>query len=736
MMEFFYDLFYMLPLNIVCTLTLLTYWGRQENSVSGCIVSSLVILLALTLRHTGKKERILIGGVVAVAAVSLYWVMGEEKRVLAYERFGFLLWVIGVAAVCIVVGRLAQDYLWLKIAVSVLLIANIVYLMVAKINVSKVTIAASFLVIMIYLAELVQVTWDKSGYTDLKSHIALITPVIMLVFILGCVIPAPEEPFDWRLAKDIWKMTVTEYKRFTGYLANKKDEYQYTGFSDEGSFGGAVSGSKNGKEVMMIYTDDKSFDRLYMGGITFEDFVSNGWETDLKGEDNYRQFDLLETRAAITKYNQGYEREYIAEDTIEVESRLFNTKHIFLPSKSNLDSKKTVIPKYKETEENVLTNSRMRYGDSYSLSYYRLNFANEDLIALIDSAKPIEEAEWNSIIRKAAVSDKDDCSYENYLAYRNAIQQKYGETTGISPELQAVIDEVTTGIEGDFERLKALSDYLQTMEYSTHPGLIPAEVTNATEYLDYFILQSKSGYCVHYATAMTLLARECGYPARYVQGYYVKRTSKLNEVLVTEKYAHSWAEVYFDNFGWVTFEATPGYSVSKGWKVGSKVNASGQMGYVPHAPETASDESAPLDEIPQEEEKKVIHISYFVIPVLLAVFFGAMYLFINRLVTSYKYRRMNSEEKVRFLTGRNLRILKLLGFPISANETIEEYRSRVIGGLKDSGETSLTFLQLYEKLLYSDYEVIESDVTLMEQDYDALKDEIRARGFRYKFYIL
>ncbi len=756
MIDFFYDLAYMLPLNIVSTLTLLTYLGRQENSILGCLVSSFVIILALTLRHTGKKERFLIGGVVIAAMLGLYWVLGEEKRTVLYERFGFLLWIIAIAFICIIVGRLAQDYLWLKIVVSLLLIANVVYLMVGKIEVSGVTIAASWLVILIYLAELVQVGWEKSGYTDLKSHIALITPVILLIFILGCLLPAPDDPFDWRLAKNIWKMTVTEYKRITGYLANRNDEYKYTGFTEDATVAGAVASNGDGKEVMLIYTDDRSFDRLYMGGITFEKFVANGWETELKGEDNYRQFDLLETRAAIAKYNQGYEREYIAEDTIEVESRLFNTRHVFLPIKSNLDTPKTVIPKYKETEENVVTNSRIRYGDLYSLSYYRLNFANEELIALIDSAQAIEEEEWNSIIRKAAVSDKEDCSYENYQAYRNAIYQKYltaiqqkdGAYEGISPELQAVIDEVTAGIEGDYERLKALSDYLQTMDYNTHPGVIPTKVTNASQYLDYFILESRTGYCVHYATAMTLLARACGYPARYVQGYYVKKNSKTNEVLVTEKYAHSWAEVYFDNFGWVTFEATPGYSVSKGWNVGSKVDASGQMGYIPHAAETETSETAPLDEIPQQEVKKEIHISYIVIPVFLAVFFGAAYLFINQLVTKHKYRKMNLEEKVRFLIQRNLRILKLLGYPISAKETIEEFRGRVVADIESHSEEvtdqrnthdamlSLSFLKLYEKLIYSDYECSDDDVTLMEHDYELLKNEIRTRGFRYRFYIL
>lgn len=56
-----------------------------------------------------------------------------------------------------------------------------------------------------------------------------------------------------------------------------------------------------------------------------------------------------------------------------------------------------------------------------------------------------------------------------------------------------------------------------------------------------------------------------GHPARYVQGYYVER--KDTDTLVTENRAHAWAEVYFDNFGLIAFEATPGYSITEGWTV-------------------------------------------------------------------------------------------------------------------------------------------------------------------------
>lgn len=72
-------------------------------------------------------------------------------------------------------------------------------------------------------------------------------------------------------------------------------------------------------------------------------------------------------------------------------------------------------------------------------------------------------------------------------------------------------------------------------------------------------LTEKRGYCIHFATAGTLLLRMQGIPARYVTGY-VADLSANGEGTVLDSDAHAWVEVYIDGYGWYPVEMTPGYA--------------------------------------------------------------------------------------------------------------------------------------------------------------------------------
>jgi transglutaminase-like putative cysteine protease len=74
-------------------------------------------------------------------------------------------------------------------------------------------------------------------------------------------------------------------------------------------------------------------------------------------------------------------------------------------------------------------------------------------------------------------------------------------------------------------------------------------------------LAVKSGYCVHYASTMAVMARLEGIPARVVVGYQPGTRSIVNGhtvYTVTSNDLHAWPELYFDGFGWLRFEPTPG----------------------------------------------------------------------------------------------------------------------------------------------------------------------------------
>lgn len=78
------------------------------------------------------------------------------------------------------------------------------------------------------------------------------------------------------------------------------------------------------------------------------------------------------------------------------------------------------------------------------------------------------------------------------------------------------------------------------------------------EFVGWFLGQGK-GYCTFFATAVTVMARQAGIPARYVEGFLVPATEpgkKTRQTLTGER-AHAWAELWLEGIGWIPVDATP-----------------------------------------------------------------------------------------------------------------------------------------------------------------------------------
>ena len=92
----------------------------------------------------------------------------------------------------------------------------------------------------------------------------------------------------------------------------------------------------------------------------------------------------------------------------------------------------------------------------------------------------------------------------------------------------------------------------QTAQYDADVTAVPP----GEDFVSYFLTQSRRGYCMHFASAATLLLRSMGIPARYVSGYAVT-ASQSGTVDVPDAAAHAWVEIYLDGYGWHPVEVTP-----------------------------------------------------------------------------------------------------------------------------------------------------------------------------------
>jgi hypothetical protein len=79
--------------------------------------------------------------------------------------------------------------------------------------------------------------------------------------------------------------------------------------------------------------------------------------------------------------------------------------------------------------------------------------------------------------------------------------------------------------------------------------------------LEYFLFDIQRGYCDYYATAMAMMLRVVGVPARTASGYAEGMFDEESQsYFITQRDAHTWVEVFFPEYGWIEFEPTAGES--------------------------------------------------------------------------------------------------------------------------------------------------------------------------------
>lgn len=124
--------------------------------------------------------------------------------------------------------------------------------------------------------------------------------------------------------------------------------------------------------------------------------------------------------------------------------------------------------------------------------------------------------------------------------------------------------EVTEGLVSNYDRALALQQFFRAGDfaYSEQAPVEDGYDGSGAEVLGAF-LDARSGYCVHFSSAMAAMARTLGIPSRVVVGFTPGSSVKEGEDdtivhRVTTHNLHAWPELYFDGIGWVRFEPTPG----------------------------------------------------------------------------------------------------------------------------------------------------------------------------------
>ncbi len=189
------------------------------------------------------------------------------------------------------------------------------------------------------------------------------------------------------------------------------------------------------------------------------------------------------------------------------------------------------------------SNGRLAAGNQYNVTSYVSN-ADVSTLQSVPLPKDAPAYIYNS-------SRPDLTPPVTY--YDPAILQSYRQLPPrLDVNIKILAKSITNGAKTMYDMVVDLQNYLRThYNYNTNINL-----PSGQEGVSWFLFRSgNQGFCNYFATAMAIMARELGIPARVVAGYASgKLDPKTHQLVVRGSDAHAWTQVYFAGYGWVNFE--------------------------------------------------------------------------------------------------------------------------------------------------------------------------------------
>ena len=376
------------------------------------------------------------------------------------------------------------------------------------------------------------------------------------------------------------------YDDFERLFMNSGDNSLFSDFSVMSEFSGGPDSFRNftNKYLYMLYGDNVP----YFKRQTFDlyDFDEQHWYSDKYYSDPYYINDewaekrgklslerLRESIVSADKYSAGFADKYRLTDLVNYTDFTENVKIVsVIPENFGAvyyiapTSSINVIPSANSdiiyvTRGGVFRN-RLQPHDpklTYQVVYYD-EFAPRYLWFDRGGAN-FSNVECRDMLTELCtiLSKNNDPLYDNAEAFLELHNEAMDYHTSayeencksISPEIKALAEQITAGLEYDWQKAEALQSYFMENDYIYDLEYIPQDPS-----VEYFLFESKRGSCTHYATAFVLMARSVGLTARYTEGFAPDITGRDNVFAVKDSCSHAYPEVYIQNMGWAVFEPT------------------------------------------------------------------------------------------------------------------------------------------------------------------------------------
>ena len=170
----------------------------------------------------------------------------------------------------------------------------------------------------------------------------------------------------------------------------------------------------------------------------------------------------------------------------------------------------------------------------------------------------LDQMEYFELLDQAV--EEDVITEETAQAFKNdyiTAFSYYAQTLdlAITPRIQALATTITTGLDNDYDKAKAIEAWFGEEKFSYDLNFVPQELS-----AEYFLFTSKRGICTDFATASTLLLRAAGVPARYSEGFLIKTdvasVDLYGRYVIKSDQAHAFATAYIPGSGWLEVDGT------------------------------------------------------------------------------------------------------------------------------------------------------------------------------------
>lgn len=337
--------------------------------------------------------------------------------------------------------------------------------------------------------------------------------------------------------------TVSELNDFARRMRQKIDDYLFfteprttfslstTGYQPLGV--SQLGGPANPEEapVMQVRTSGRT---LLRGAIKNE-YDGSAWTDSTSGRRyllvNPRFILLRRSLFDLDRPEKALRSQLPQSELITVLMRSDSVSTLYLTQRFSALSGEGIVPYFSPASEVFGTRS-LTLGDSYTFSGTRMSYDTQGVRDVVLAASQAPDQPLEGI-------------RETYLSV----------PSGVEPDVYALVTRITQDAQNDFDRAAALCAYLRSAYSYTLDQNIPP---TGRDFVSWFLLTERQGYCTSFASAMAVMARIAGLPSRYIEGYAAVPDSD-GTARVTQRNAHAWVEIYFSGFGWLSFDATPGY---------------------------------------------------------------------------------------------------------------------------------------------------------------------------------